>query len=102
MPSRTRAFWQGFRRGIRFGAFAGVVIWLVVSVICLGLVLSIPTLRHHALADLDTSGWGILSAIGGVAATCGLMAFYGAAAGALVMSIGAISRVTKPESPETN
>jgi hypothetical protein len=98
MQSRSRAFWSGARRGAKFGATAGIVIWLIIAIICLVLVAFIPKLREEALADIRKQT--ILSAIGGFIAPILLMAIYGAVPGAIIMGIAAARRAGRGESSE--
>ncbi len=67
-------------------------------------VLVIPSIREHAVADLqkDWDQWGPLSAIGNLFATFILMAIYGAIGGIFVMGIAGFVRGSETKSLESN
>ncbi len=100
MQSRAKAFWDGALSGSKFGAIAGVTIWLAVAVVCFGLVLFIPRAREELLAELAERS--VLSAIGGLVAPFLLMVVYGAVPGAIIMGIANMLRVRRqqPAPPE--
>jgi uncharacterized RDD family membrane protein YckC len=95
LRSRLIASLNGAWRGVKFGALAGIVIWLVITAVCLVFTLAIPQLREKALADLNKDRWPVLSAIGSICATFALMATYGALAGAAVMGLSSFVRAGK-------
>lgn len=95
MQSRAQAFWGGVRRGGKFGAIAGIVIWFVVLLGCLAMIVLIPDLRNDAIADLKKQS--VLSAIGGFIAPIGLMAVYGAVPGAIIMGIASLLRARREQ-----
>lgn len=99
MQSQLKAFWDGARRGFRFGAVAGVTIWLVIRVVGLGFILLVPELRERVLAEWANES--AFSAIGGCLATFVLMAVYGAVPGAMIMGVAGVIRARKVESSET-
>jgi hypothetical protein len=85
--------WSGVRRGLKFGALAGMAIWLCLQLLMLNLVLFVPKIRAQIMADLTEYERPILTMIGSTAATFGLIAIYGAFGGAVVMgTCGNISR----------
>jgi hypothetical protein len=100
MGARSKAFWDGARRGVKFGAFVGVVIWMIIEVVCLGLILLIPRLREEALSDLASQS--AFSAIGGLLAPLLLMVVYGAVPGAVIMGIAGMLRARRNASIEAN
>ena len=100
MSWRKRAFWNGVRRGSRFGAIAGITIWLVVLVACIAMTLSIPVLREHAFAEIQEGN--PLIALGNFLAPVLLMAIFGAVPGALIMGIAGAIRPDREEWPIRN
>jgi hypothetical protein len=93
------------RRGVKFGAIAGVTIWTVILIGMLGVTLVVPDLRKHGIADLEKD-WGQygsvlapLRIIGTFAATFALMTMYGIAASTVVMGIAGFLRPGETQSP---
>src|SRR4051812_33076227 len=94
MATRMQSCWRGVRRGARFGAFAGVVIWLAIVHVMVVMVLVVPGMSEGLLQDFrkDWERWGVFGAIGSIAAPFALMAMYGAMGGILVMGIAGFLR----------
>jgi Na+/H+-dicarboxylate symporter len=97
MQSRSQAFWNGVRRVGKFGAIAGIVLWLIIDCGCLGIMLFLPLLREKALADLRQQS--VLSAIGGFIAPMVMMAIIGAVPGALITGIADMSHPNRDAAP---
>ena len=93
--TKLQVFWGGARRGIKFGATAGIAIMLIGCVVVWPIALLVPNIRQHVLADLQNET--VLSAIGGTAAVTLLMAFYGAVPGAIIMGLSALRRVRRDQ-----
>jgi hypothetical protein len=100
MHSRSQAFWRGARRGSKFGAIAGIAIWLIIAVACVTMALLIPEFRKHALADLKDQS--VLSAIGGFVGPVVLMVIYGAIPGAIFMGIAGVLHANRDEASDSN
>jgi hypothetical protein len=94
-----KAFGRGAWRGIKFGAMAGMTIWLIIIGVCLNAAFLIHGLRDDMLADLHKRG--VLPAIGGLLAPFLLMAFYGVVPGALIMGFAELRRARKAKPPES-
>lgn len=90
MKSQFREFLSGAKRGVKFGATAGLCILFGLYGMALQFVLLNPQLRADAAADFHKQS--LLSAVGGVIAIVSLMAFYGAVPGAIIMGIVAVLR----------
>jgi hypothetical protein len=95
-----KTFWEGARRGLKFGAIVGLVIWLILA--CVGAILFafVPEIRQDVLADL--SGKSALHVIGGFLAPIGLLIFYGAAPGAIIMGIASVLRANRDATPDSS
>jgi hypothetical protein len=100
MEGRVKAFWVRARRGLKLGAIAGIVIWLIVALACVRMLLLMPEFRKHAVADLKEQS--AISAIGGFVAPIVLMAIYGAIPGAILMGVAGVLRADRDETPNLN
>jgi hypothetical protein len=100
MKSRSQRFWEGFRRGAKFGAICGVVIWLLVNAILALLILAVPKLRERALADF--AEMSLLEALGNFIAPILLMVVYGAIPGAVIMGIANLIRSVREKPLDLN
>jgi hypothetical protein len=100
MKSRSRRFWEGFRRGAKIGAVCGVVIWLLVNAVLAVLLLVVPKLRERALADY--AEMSLLEALGNFIAPILLMVVYGAIPGAAIMGIANLIRSGREEPVDLN
>jgi hypothetical protein len=100
MKTRSQRFWEGFRRGAKFGAICGAVIWLLVNAILALLILAVPKLRERALADF--AEMSLLEALGNFIAPILLMVVYGAIPGAVIMGIANLIRSGREKSLDLN
>jgi hypothetical protein len=99
MRQRVKLLWAGVRRGARFGAIVGAVIWLCLQLVLLCFLILVPELRANFMSNMDDYEYPILAMIGSTAATFALMAFYGAAGGAVVVGIAGMLRADDSASP---
>jgi hypothetical protein len=91
---------EGARRGLKFGATVGLVIWFIVACVCAILFAFVPEARHEMLADLE--GKNALHVIGSFLALIGLLMFYGAVPGAIIMGIASMRRANRNATPDSN
>ena len=104
MQSRAKAFWEGARSGMRFGACAGVTIWLVIMVLSIAFVLLNAESRERTLRVWveHSADHSALYNIGNSIAPFLLMIVYGAVPGAIIMGFANMLRRKHNESPESN
>ena len=100
MKSRSRRFWEGFRRGAKFGAICGLIIWMFVNAVLAVLLLVVPELRARALAEFEKMS--ALAALGNFIFPILLMVVYGAVPGAIIMGLASVLRANRDESVNSN
>jgi hypothetical protein len=100
MESRTQAFLIGARRGLKFGAIVGIMIWLIVGVVCAWLMFLMPDGREQMAQEMRDHG--MASVVGGLVATIMLMAIYGAIPGALIMGLARMMRRKESQTAQSS